>query len=947
MTLKVDDQGFVKVTHIQNNSPIGRNGIIKVGDYILSVNNTDIVGQSDSRVQQILRLLPRGLIKVVASAVPISDWKPFTEDAHSKITSYPEVSSVESHVCLQETNEMEEKEKTPISPVPVTRTASLLTKRVDKVETPPSPVSLQPSTTLTGNEQTDHEAPLIVKSSLTLSSAAKTLPQEETKLSASVSNLKKKPLHFCQDGLEVLSSMSNAYEEEKVQNCLPSSVEKLPEVKSEIAISSSPQRAVFSTKGVLSASKIIAERQKPTSPIDTFSSSPLLPEVGKKSPLLASTVQPVLSSKNVTENLVSSPSASQSTYYLETMHNDSAQTSPTSLSPRRFGSTNRKLPDIFQDSNTFKSLSSPTRNKSFLEELAPSESVPIEKNVLEHEDKKVKEISKLEVSPSQTVRAEPKMTSDPKFKSHSIEIIENVPKVEVAVSQCINIEPTKASALLSEVKAEKQSVQVMEDVSKPEVAVSQFIGIRPTTATDLPEKVKKHHAAAVVEEIAKPEVAVSQFIGIKPTTASDLSNVKELKESKVEFSKPDKDASNVKEQEQKIPAPKSEVAVSKFIGLQPTTATKLSEPVKSSPAYNAPKEPEKQSPRDKVKLTSTTQPDIVTSAETGRPALLRYKSTDATLQHVQSPLRKSRNEDSLPTIQNEKSGAAGRRRMEKTRPRSEIFSKEMPGIFSKRKWCISTKSGQTNFAVPSEPETVDRVVQLGLIDEDDLSQLLTSANFALDKMSFSNNHEIHIAILEKDATEKIGIRLKKGEKQELVISLLEPDGAAIKQKFILIGDCLLLVNGKPAWNQTVMDMKVWLQTIETRIILVLGRHPLDGEENDCEYMDIIFHKTVTGIGFCLEGGVGCPLGDRPISVKRIFKGGPAEKGGQLMVGDEILKVNDMDFRKQRHFVAWNHLKFLPAGEVKLHICRRKSQNAGMKAVQLEASSNDSEADVSA
>ena len=29
MTLKVDDQGFVKVTHIQNNSPIGRNGIIK------------------------------------------------------------------------------------------------------------------------------------------------------------------------------------------------------------------------------------------------------------------------------------------------------------------------------------------------------------------------------------------------------------------------------------------------------------------------------------------------------------------------------------------------------------------------------------------------------------------------------------------------------------------------------------------------------------------------------------------------------------------------------------------------------------------------------------------------------------------------------------------------------------------------------------------------------
>lgn len=51
----------------------------RVGDYILSINSTDIVGESDSRVQQILRLLPRGLIKVVASALPISDWKPFTE----------------------------------------------------------------------------------------------------------------------------------------------------------------------------------------------------------------------------------------------------------------------------------------------------------------------------------------------------------------------------------------------------------------------------------------------------------------------------------------------------------------------------------------------------------------------------------------------------------------------------------------------------------------------------------------------------------------------------------------------------------------------------------------------------------------------------------------------------------------------------------------------------
>ena len=79
----------------------------------------------------------------------------------------------------------------------------------------------------------------------------------------------------------------------------------------------------------------------------------------------------------------------------------------------------------------------------------------------------------------------------------------------------------------------------------------------------------------------------------------------------------------------------------------------------------------------------------------------------------------------------------------------------------------------------------------------------------------------------------------------------------------------------------------------------------------------------------------------------ILKGGPAEKGGQLMVGDEILKVNDKDFQNQRHFVAWNHLKFLPEGDVRLHICRRKSQAASTKAAKLQATNNDSVADTSA
>ena len=689
-----------------------------------------------------------------------------------KITNHPEVSSVESPLRQQESNQMEMKVKVSTSPVTEMKTESLVLNSVDKVKKPSSPVSLQESPiSWTEHQQTEHKAPFIIKSSLSLSSAGKTEEESESTStpentsSLSSNDLKNETPNFFKDDMETISSTSMAHDEEKIENLLSPSDTDVSEVKQEIAIPSSPLKAkapnIDLTDGLSMSKGISPERPvspvtKPpefkketltfSSPIKIVSSSPVFPKVSEISPVLTSPVRPVSLFKNVTENQSSSPSASSSSVYLETTQNDSAPTSPTSLSPRRFGNTNRKLPDIFQSSH--KSMSSPIKIKTFPDVSSPSESISIEKTVSEQKAQKIREVSNAEVALSQSISLEPKIASeltDSKLKAHGVEM---------------------------EVTAEKHGIQVREEVSKPEVAVSQFIGIKPTTTTDLSEKKVTTPTTAVVEEIAKPEVAVSQFIGIKPTTVSDLSTVKD----KVELSKPDNESTpnivSVKEQEQNIeifagiPSPKSEVAVSKFIGVKPTTATKLSEPVKSSAATDAPKSPEKKSPSNKVKAVSTTRPDIVASAEFGRQSLPRSIS----LQYGPSVGQnvKSGNEENLSSIQGEKTRIIGRRRTERPRPKSE-----MPCIFSKRKWCISTKSGQTNFAVPSEPETVDRVVQLGIIDEDDLGRLLTSANMALDKMLFSNNEEIHIAILEKEASEKIGIKLKKGEKQELVVSIFK------------------------------------------------------------------------------------------------------------------------------------------------------------------------------
>ncbi|XP_078585038.1 uncharacterized protein LOC144867103 isoform X1 [Branchiostoma floridae x Branchiostoma japonicum] len=79
------------------------------------------------------------------------------------------------------------------------------------------------------------------------------------------------------------------------------------------------------------------------------------------------------------------------------------------------------------------------------------------------------------------------------------------------------------------------------------------------------------------------------------------------------------------------------------------------------------------------------------------------------------------------------------------------------------------------------------------------------------------------------------------------------------------------------------------------------------------------NKGPFGLGFSLEGGRGSPRGDLPITIKRIFRGGGADRSGDLFVGDAIVAINSTDVSTMSHFEAWNMLKALPAGKVSLLI----------------------------
>ncbi|OPJ90561.1 hypothetical protein AV530_008722 [Patagioenas fasciata monilis] len=74
------------------------------------------------------------------------------------------------------------------------------------------------------------------------------------------------------------------------------------------------------------------------------------------------------------------------------------------------------------------------------------------------------------------------------------------------------------------------------------------------------------------------------------------------------------------------------------------------------------------------------------------------------------------------------------------------------------------------------------------------------------------------------------------------------------------------------------------------VSMAIGTDP-NLDMNDVICVELL--KTSAGLGFSLDGGKASIAGDRPLLVKRIFKGGAAEQSGNIETGDEILANSAM------------------------------------------------------
>ncbi|NWW91919.1 PDZD2 protein, partial [Rhynochetos jubatus] len=105
------------------------------------------------------------------------------------------------------------------------------------------------------------------------------------------------------------------------------------------------------------------------------------------------------------------------------------------------------------------------------------------------------------------------------------------------------------------------------------------------------------------------------------------------------------------------------------------------------------------------------------------------------------------------------------------------------------------------------------------------------------------------------------------------------------------------------------------------VAMEIGTDP-NLDMNDVICIELL--KTSAGLGFSLDGGKASIAGDRPLLVKRIFKGGAAEQSGNIEAGDEILAVSGKSLLGLMHYDAWNIIKSVPEGPVQLLIRKHRT-----------------------
>ncbi|RZB94418.1 uncharacterized protein BDFB_008886, partial [Asbolus verrucosus] len=220
-----------------------------------------------------------------------------------------------------------------------------------------------------------------------------------------------------------------------------------------------------------------------------------------------------------------------------------------------------------------------------------------------------------------------------------------------------------------------------------------------------------------------------------------------------------------------------------------------------------------------------------------------------------------------------------------------------------------------------------------------------STNEQKEEVSVDINYRRKIVLCPEFVGGSIGITLAGGtdyETKEITVHKIRYGSVAYNDGKLKKGDKIISINGKDTAGLTHAESVEMLKEPIPQFELIVedGREESVSPQRKSFIYEapeprslrpalpvknvthvITFTKNGAGLGFSIEGGKDSPQGDLPLRVKKIFQGGPAEKSGELSVGDELLAINDISLTNLSRIEAWSLMKKLPDGDVSIHIHR--------------------------
>nr|XP_036869439.1 pro-interleukin-16 isoform X2 [Manis javanica] len=241
---------------------------------------------------------------------------------------------------------------------------------------------------------------------------------------------------------------------------------------------------------------------------------------------------------------------------------------------------------------------------------------------------------------------------------------------------------------------------------------------------------------------------------------------------------------------------------------------------------------------------------------------------------------------------------------------------------------------------------------ISLLSSEELKKLIEEVR-VLDEATLKQLDSIHVTILHKEEGAGLGFSLAGGadlENKVITVHKVFPSGLASQEGTIQKGYEVLSINGKSLKGATHNDALALLrQARDPRQAVVVtrklppeatpdlnssadstasasGAGDISVESTEDAACTLTLEKTSAGLGFSLEGGKGSLLGDKPLTINRIFKGAASEQSETVQPGDEILCLAGTAVQGLTRFEAWNVIKALPDGPVTI-VVRRKSPQA--------------------